>query len=183
MTNVRKTQAPYLITQNPVGRPSTYNTQISQLICERMIGGESLRGICRCDDMPGLSTVMGWLRVHEAFAEIYSRAREVQADAMFEELLDIADDNRNDYGVNDDGESNGKLDRDHITRTKLRIDTRKWILARMNPKKYGDAVSMRHSGDSKNPVHLLVNQLQGSSIPVAAELDGLDECDEVDDDE
>ncbi|AXI03869.1 terminase small subunit-like protein [Aquirhabdus parva] len=163
-------KAPYLVEQvTALGRPSDYSLEICEAICARLIEGESLRTICRRDDMPAISTVMNWLRQHQAFAELYARARELQADAMFEQLLDIADDGTNDYGVNEDGESNGKLDRDHITRSRLRIDTRKWILARMNPKKYGDAVSMRHSGDAQNPVGLLVTQLQGSSIPVVAE--------------
>ena len=163
-------KAPYLVEQVvALGRPSDYSLETCEVICARLIEGESLRAICRRDDMPAISTVMNWLRQHQAFVELYARARELQADAMFEELLDIADDGTNDYGVNEDGESNGKLDRDHITRSRLRIDTRKWILARMNPKKYGDAVSMRHSGDAQNPVGLLVTQLQGSSIPVVTE--------------
>jgi lambda repressor-like predicted transcriptional regulator len=107
-------------------------------ILERIAAkGESLRKICRVDGMPAASTVFLWLAEDEAFSEQYARAREVQADAMFDEILEIADQFDN---VQD------KLDVEHINRAKLRIDTRKWAVSKMAPKKYGEKVDLNHSG-------------------------------------
>jgi DNA-binding protein H-NS len=107
-------------------------------ILERIAAkGESLRKICRVDGMPAASTVFLWLAEDETFSEQYARAREVQADAMFDEILEIADQ----YDSLAE-----KIDTDHINRAKLRIDTRKWAVSKMAPKKYGEKVELEHSG-------------------------------------
>lgn len=119
-----------------VGRPTTYTEEIACEICARMAEGESLRSICRSDDMPALSTVFLWVSKHKEFSEQYTKAMSARADAMFEELIDIADDGRNDFMITADGDE--KFNSEHVNRSRLRIDTRKWMLARMLPKKYGD---------------------------------------------
>ena len=121
-----------------VGRPTTYNEEIASLICARMADGESLRSICRDDAMPALSTVFLWVSKHFEFSEQYKLAMASRADAMFEDMIDIADDGRNDYIVNGDGEE--RFNTEHVQRSRLRLDTRKWMLARMLPKKYGDKI-------------------------------------------
>ena len=73
---------------------------------------------------------------------------------MFEEMLEIADDGSNDWmeRTGKDGETGDKVvDHEHVSRSKLRVDTRKWMLARMAPKKYGDATNIKLSGDAENP--------------------------------
>ena len=62
-----------------------------------------------------------------------------RADAMFEDMIDIADDGRNDYIVNGDGEE--RFNTEHVQRSRLRLDTRKWMLSKMLPKKYGDKIT------------------------------------------
>ena len=74
-----------------MGRPSDYSPEICAEICARLADGRSLRSICRDDDMPHTATVFVWLEKHPAFSEQYARARESQADALFDEALDIAD--------------------------------------------------------------------------------------------
>ncbi len=118
------------------GRPSDYNQETATLICARMSEGESLRSICRDPSMPALSTVFLWIGKFPDFSEQYKVAMAARADAMFEELFDIADDGRNDYIENEDGFQ--KLNSEHVQRSRLRIDTRKWALSKMMPKKYGD---------------------------------------------
>lgn len=126
------------------GRPTDYNEETAAEICNRMSEGESLRSICRSNDMPGLSTVFRWLGSHEEFREQYKIAMAARADAMFEEMFDIADDGTNDWMEmqDKDGESIGwKLNGEHVQRSRLRLDTRKWALSKMMPKKYGDKLA------------------------------------------
>lgn len=127
-----------------------YTSAIADAICTRLADGESLRSICSDDAMPALSTVMGWLarNEHDGFVEQYTRAREMQADAIFDEILDIADDGRNDWmerrdeeGANLGWKENGEA----MQRSRLRIDARKWMAGKLKPKKYGDKVEVEHS--------------------------------------
>ncbi len=133
----------------PAGRPSDYTQELADHICERLALGESMRSIARDDSMPAMSTLFKWLRLHKEFAEQYARAKEESADALFEELLDIADDGRNDYmeRLDDEGNSVGyQFNGEHVQRSKLRVDARKWALSKLKPKKYGDRLETHHSG-------------------------------------
>ncbi|MFX3756332.1 hypothetical protein ACJBQH_10410, partial [Streptococcus suis] len=67
------------------------------VICERIVEGQSLREIVRDPVMPASSTVFKWLSQFPSFAEQYTRAREAQADTIFDEILDIADNAQNDW--------------------------------------------------------------------------------------
>lgn len=136
-----------------MGRPSEYTEQTALLICDRLASGESLRKICADPDMPVISTVFLWLSKHSAFSNQYARARESWADATFEETLEIADNSRNDTQTDDEGRP--IVNHDNIQRARLRVDTRKWALARMAPKRYGDKVETTLKGDPENPVQVV----------------------------
>lgn len=125
-----------------MGRSSDFSQEMADLICEGISSGLSLRQICAEDDMPDKATVFRWLSRDETFRDQYARAREAQSDAMLEDILDIADqyDNLQD-----------KLDVEHIQRAKLRIDTRKWAMSKLSPKRYGDKVTL--GGDPDNPIN------------------------------
>lgn len=125
-----------------MGRPSTYSQEIVTEICERIAHGESVRKIVLDAHMPGQATVYEWLIAHKEFAEQYARAREDQADFYAEEIIQIADDGRNDTYFDDNGE---QTNHDVIARSRLRVDARKWYASKLAPKKYGDKVM--HSGD------------------------------------
>jgi hypothetical protein len=71
--------------------------QYKTAICELLATGKSLREICELDGKPAASTVFLWLANDTQFSEQYARAREAQADALFDEILGIADDGRNDW--------------------------------------------------------------------------------------
>lgn len=126
------------------GRPSDYSTEITTEICIRLGLGESLREICRSEDMPDKSTVMRWLAAHQEFRDQYAGAREAQADYFAEEILEIADDGTNDWmeRQNGDGTTYEVENREVLNRSRLRVDTRKWLMARMAPKKYGDRLDI-----------------------------------------
>jgi len=131
------------------GRPTDYNQEIADKICERLAEGESLRTICEGDDMPNRVTVYRWLFKHEEFSNQYAQAREYQAETMADEMTDIADDGSNDWleRHGEEGENIGwRENGEAIRRSALRIDTRKWIAARLLPKKYGDKVQANLSG-------------------------------------
>jgi hypothetical protein len=142
-----------------MGRPSSFTQDTADTICERLINGDSLRKICKADDMPNAATVCRWLADNERFREQYARAREAQADTLADEILDIADDGTNDWVADREEEDGFKYNGDAVQRSKLRVDARKWIAAKLLPKKYGDSASLSLSG----------------SIAVGAVLDALPE--------
>lgn len=121
-----------------MGRPSSFKQATADAICDRMMDGESLRNICRDERMPALKTVMRWLAADEraAFRQQYARARDIQADHLVYDALEIAD---------------GSTDEDVQSR-KLQVDMRKWIAARMAPKKYGDAMKIEATGADGSPL-------------------------------
>ena len=83
----------------------------------------------------------------------YAQAREFQADTIFDEMFDIADDASNDWMLRKQGEDDIEvINHEHVQRSKLRIDTRKWALARMAPKKYGEKIETTLKGDEDAPL-------------------------------
>lgn len=103
--------------------------------------------------MPTEATVRRWaVEPDSPFATQYARAREAGYTKLGDELLDIADDSRNDYMTKrrEDGAVDQVVNREVIARSQLRIETRKWMLARMLPKVYGDRVEV--AGDQANPI-------------------------------
>lgn len=139
----------------PAGRPESYTPEIADLICSRLANGESLRSICRDPDLPSTVTVFAWMRRHPDFLNQYTRAKEESSDALIEEMVDIADDGTNDWmeKVASDGEHIGwQLNGEHVQRSRLRIETRKWIASKLKPKKYGDKISQEVSGPDGAPV-------------------------------
>ncbi len=136
------------------GRPSKYTKEIAAEICRRLAEGESLRAICRDDDMPPESTVREWvLDDREGFAAHYARARDLFLDCMAEETLEISDDASNDWMMRKEGEDSGwRLNGDHVQRSRLRVDTRKWYLSKLAPKRYGDRMAMEHGGVDGAPL-------------------------------
>lgn len=129
----------------PAGPPTTFTQEIADLICEALAEGHSLRSICAADDMPAKSTVFKWLSEQPAFSDQYARAREAQADALFDDILEIADDGRNDSYLDDDG--NRRTDHDVIARSKLRVEARKWMAAKLRPRVYGEKLAVGGASD------------------------------------
>jgi hypothetical protein len=100
-------------------------------ILDQLADGKSLRSICREPAMPAISTVMEWCSQDKDWAEQYARARAAGDDAMAEDIQDIAD--REDLDPQD---------------RKVRIDARKWLLAKRQPRKYGDKIDVTTDGES-----------------------------------
>lgn len=123
-----------------MGRPSTYSDKVANDICIRIALGESLRKICMEEEMPAQSSVYEWLLRYPDFSEKYVRARELQAETQFDELVDIVDQPPElSYVTGKNGEPiEVKFDSSYVAWMKLRVDTRKWTAARMAPRKYGE---------------------------------------------
>jgi len=108
--------------------------------------GETITKICSDRDYPSLSTAMLWLNkgsqkeyvdtIYAEFSEQYARAREIQAEVLFDRIQDISDKNDND--TFEDGEGNPRLNHEWVARNKLQVDSLKWRIARMRPDKYAD---------------------------------------------
>lgn len=129
-----------------MGRPSTFNQRTADAICERLASGLSLRKICRNNSMPSKSTVFKWLAENSVFSDQYARARESQADLLVDEMIDIADMPK--IGKKTKRTSDGKVEEitfDMTEHRRLQIETRKWVAARMRPKKYGDKIDVQQN--------------------------------------
>ncbi|MFA5217146.1 hypothetical protein [Sulfuricurvum sp.] len=128
--------------KNTGGRPSKFSQEIADEICKRLSSGESLLNICRDDHLPTRISVYNWLLdgKHEAFFNNYARARELQAEYLFDDCLDIADDGTNDWMIihKRSGEEEEVPNREVLDRSRLRVDTRKWYLSKVLPKKFGE---------------------------------------------
>lgn len=133
-----------------MSRPSIFTQELADQICERLADGESLRKICLSDDMPAKSSVFKWLGENKEFSDQYARAREAQADTLFDEIIDIADDGANDTYTDESG--NTRTDQDVIARSRLRVDARKWAASKLKPKTYGEKVETTLRGDKDNPI-------------------------------
>lgn len=110
--------------------PGILQSKQRKRIIEELADGKSLRTICRAKGMPAISTVMEWCSKDEAWAEQYARARAQGDDAMAEDIQEIAD--REGIDPQD---------------KKIRIDARKWLLAKRQPKKYGDKLDLTSGGE------------------------------------
>ncbi|OWV87354.1 hypothetical protein ATY75_03320 [Rhizobium sp. N122] len=130
------------------GRPSDYSPEIADTICEQLAEGKSLRRICEPESMPSKSAVFRWLAAHDSFRDQYARAREAQADALFDETLDIADTpvSGEKTKVDKDGNVLELTKADMIEHRRLQIETRKWVAAKLRPKVYGDKLDVDLTG-------------------------------------
>lgn len=143
--------------KKPTGRNS-FTQDFADRICERLAEGRSLRSICSDDDMPSVSSVCKWLGQFPSFAEQYARAREAQADAIFDEILHIADTPQLGEIVTTkpimvDGKPVAGAEvrevkhEDMLGHRRLQIDARKWMAGKLQPKKYGDKLELDHKGE------------------------------------
>lgn len=121
------------------GRPSKYTDAMVKEICEGLSDGIPLAEICRRDGMPHPSTVRRWARENEELSLAIACAREDGEEVIAANARLTA------RGV--DGYSTGDVQRD-----KLVIDTDLKLLAKWNPKKWGD--SMKLQGDEEHPINV-----------------------------
>jgi hypothetical protein len=136
------------------GAPSKYSAEIAATICRAIAQGQSLREVLREVGMPDRVTVLRWLDRHPEFRTQYAQAREDQAEYWAEEILAISDDGSNDWVERETKSGNiiTVVDHEHIARSKLRVDTRRWLMSKLLPKKYGERLMAEHSGPDGGPI-------------------------------
>jgi hypothetical protein len=132
-----------------------FTQAVAEEVCDRLAKGESLRQICKDSHLPDEKTIRYWAaKADHPFSAQYSVAREVGYLSMADELLEIADDGSNDWMVREgkDGEPSWILNGENIQRSRLRVDTRKWVVSKMLPRIFGDKVINEHSGPDGGPI-------------------------------
>ncbi len=128
------------------GRKTKYSEPLGRAICKMLANGMTLAAVCRRPGMPARPTVIGWASdPKHPFSDMYVRAREIGYLTMADDLTEIADDASNDWMDKWYGENVERVvDKECVMRSKLRIDTRKWLLAKALPKVYGEKVDIKH---------------------------------------
>ena len=129
------------------GRPTIYTKELADKICLLLADGDSLLKISKRDEMPSRSTIHEWLldETKKEFSDSYEKAVNIRTENMFDELENIAD-------ISDTIES--------PMRSRLRVDTRKWYLSKVMPKKYGDKIDMTSGGkELPKPLLYVLNNL------------------------
>ena len=138
-----------------MGRPTKYNHKVADYILMELIKGKSLTHICIKEKVPCLSVVYSWLNpkskyFHADFSKSYIVARELQADTLADQVIDIADDGRNDTYTKINsrtGELETVVDYDNVRRSRLRFDALKWQAAHLLPRKYSARMQVADRDD------------------------------------
>ncbi len=125
-----------------MGRPSSYTQEVADKICSELMQQRSLRQICKDEGMPSEVTVFNWLQSNDQFFKNYARARDVQAEQMADELIDIADELPTITVCTPKGNTYETTDSAGVNRNRVRVDTRKWVISKILPKKYGDKLEL-----------------------------------------
>lgn len=130
-----------------------YTPELAESICQQLAEGKSLREVCKGDDMPSEAAVRKWaLKDYQGFGAQYTRAREVGYYSMMDEIIEISDDGSNDWMMrNGEGEAGWSINGEHVQRSRLRIDTRKWLLSKVLPKVCGDKLDLSNSDKTLAP--------------------------------
>lgn len=131
-----------------MARPPDYSPELAQSICEHISNGKGTREIETLDGMPSKATIYKWLSKYPEFLDLYARSKMVMAFAWEEDMVEIADDGTNDWMARQ-RETKGVHyveNAEAINRSRLRVDTRKWLLSKLLPKKYGDKIDHNVSG-------------------------------------
>lgn len=134
--------------KNLGGRPSLFTKELADEICNRMKAGESLKKICEDSRMPHRDTVHQWLNDEDKkwFSDKYAKASDTRTENKFDEIEEIA-----------------KNEPD-VARARLMVDTRKWYLSKIVPKKYGEKLDLTTGGE-KLPTPILGYLTQQDAIP------------------
>ena len=112
------------------GRPTIYSEELIEEFLNRIIEGESLRSICRDENMPALRTVMNWISKDEIFMQQYTHAKKLQVDLKMDAIVETA----------------RTADPENVQCVRLVVDAMKWEASKLIPKKYGDKLDLNHSG-------------------------------------
>lgn len=134
------------------GRPSKLTPELANEICIRIGTGQSLRSICREAGFPDWTTVHRWVHANKDFAAKYREARQLQYQVWADEIVDIADDGTNDYVQTKNGT---KFNREYFERSRLRVDSRKWLLSKLVRPVYGERTAVE---GGEKPIEIRIEE-------------------------
>lgn len=127
-----------------------WTPELEHSIVQWIAEGKTLREFCRQEGKPSHDAVYDHEKVSEEFKQRIARAREIGEEVIAQECLAIADDGSNDYmeeKYGDDEDSSWRANGEHIQRSRLRVDTRLKLLAKWNPRKWGEKVAVGGASD------------------------------------
>ena len=141
-------------TNKKIGRPTRYTSALAEEICNAIAcTSAGLKKLCNDNKhWPERRNIYHWLKKHEEFRLQYAHAKTCQIETLIDEILDIADDTSNDTIIKIDSEGNEKVicNSEWINRSRLRIDSRKWLASKLAPKIYGDRAYIESRIDDTN---------------------------------
>jgi hypothetical protein len=130
-----------------MGRPSKYSEQLATQFCTLIASGMSLKRACKQEGMPDPQTIFTWFGKHKEFLDLYTRATEERSESFHEDILDISDDGSNDWmEANYGGDTVWITNGEALQRSRLRVETRKWLMEKMKPRKYGAKLDLTSDG-------------------------------------
>lgn len=141
MARTKKAKADKEPAAKKTGRPHGYTEEKALEICEMVADGQSINKISKMPGMPARSTILKWFRDVPEFSDMYIRAKEIGFEVLADEIIDLADAPEN-------------IKKEELNRHHLMIETRKWLLAKLQPRKYGERLTQEIVGDANNPVHV-----------------------------
>jgi hypothetical protein len=133
------------------GRNTIYTDELGERIAELLADGLTVNEIERMEGMPSGRSIRTWgLRAEHPFYPLYTRGREIGYHKMADDCVDIMDDGRNDWmarqQANEPDDEPSKtawqFNGEHVSRSRLRFEGRKWLLAKALPKIYGDKLAL-----------------------------------------
>ena len=121
-----------------MGRPTLYSDEMVEYICMRVATSEmGLPRLCKKhDDMPDEETIRRWLYTYPNFRGKYAQAKVQQAELLAEQIVEISDESNRDMKINENGYET--IDGEVVARSRLRVDTRKWLASKLIPRLYGN---------------------------------------------
>ena len=145
------------------GRPTEYDIKLAEQICDAIASdSKGLKRICAENPtFPDRSTIFRWIIKNKDFCDMYEKAKYFQVEALADDLIEIADDNSLDSVENDKG--NIVCNSEYVNRSRLKVETRKWIMERLRAKKYGKTINLDTVKENKeiDSARDLVNALKG----------------------
>lgn len=149
--------------KRPRGRETKFTWALGRTICERIARGETLTSMCKEDGFPvHINTIMDWVRedIGPGFGGMYARARLTQADVWADELHDISRTPTTGIITTTIDGPNGRIvktiEQDAIEHRRLQVDSKKWLLARLNRKKYGDNAKFEIDTDESGTLKIKI---------------------------
>ena len=138
----------------------TYTEELAKEICDTIAcTPKSTAKLCKeFPHWPSHETIYKWKRTIPEFADMYANAKRDQIEPLVDQILDISDDAKNDYYANNEGKE--LFDSEHVQRSRLRVDSRKWFAAKLAPRIYGDRLIINDKNDDSEARKVLETALK-----------------------